>query len=208
MSVALCRMLRVMVLGLALVGLGWAATAPLVAAASLAAQESAPAKESGFDREMIFDIVNFMLLVGVLVYLYRKRGGGFYDERSRAIRESLEEGRRALEASRAQLAAAEGKLAHFEEEVAALKQSAENEMVRERERIRQATAEEARKIQEAAKVQIQAATDAAKLDLKTYVIEQALGQAGGLIRERLDDKNRRRLVSFFLARLKSGMSKN
>ncbi|MCL5005282.1 MAG: ATP synthase F0 subunit B [Acidobacteria bacterium] len=160
------------------------------------------------DHELVFDIINFILLVGVLVYLYRKRGRSFYDERSDAIRAGLEEGRRALEASRAQLAAAESKLIHFEEEVAALKKRAEEEIAREQERMRQAADEEALKIQEAVKVQIQAATNAAKLELKTYVVERALSQAGGLIQQRLDDKNRRRLVSFFLADLKSKMSKN
>lgn len=208
MNAAPRRMLRVMVLGLALAGLGWVVAAPVVAAEPPAAKEAEAPQKSGFDHEFILDIVNFILLAGVLVYLYQKSGRGFYDERSRAIRESLEEGRRALEASRAQLAAAESKLAHFEDEVASLKENAENEIVQERERIRQAAIEEARKIQEVAKVQIQAATNAAKLELKTFVVEQALDHAGGLIRERLNDKNRRRLVSFFLEHLKSGTSNN
>jgi F-type H+-transporting ATPase subunit b len=200
------RMLRVTILGFCLTGLSFAVTAPMFAAPP--AQESQAAQESGADHELIFDIVNFALLVGVLVYLYRKRGKGFYDERSEAIRENLEEGRQALEASRAKLAAAESKLAQFEEEVAALRKRAEEDIERERERTRQAAEGEVQKVREMATLQIQAATNAAKLELKTYVVEQALDQAGGLIRERLDEKNRRRMVSFFLADLKSKMSKN
>ena len=202
------RMLRVIVLGLFLSGFSFAAAAPCFAAAPPAAQGAAATQESGSDHELIFDIVNFILLVGVLVYLYRNRGRAFYNERSEMIRKSLDEGRQALEASRALLAAAEGKLAHFEDEVAALKERAESEIARERERTRQATTEEVRKIQEAAKAQIQAATNAAKLEIKDYVVEQALSQAGSLIRERLDETNRRRMVSFFLADLKSRMSNN
>ncbi|HUZ45465.1 MAG TPA: ATP synthase F0 subunit B [Terriglobia bacterium] len=202
------RMLRVMVLGLCLSGIGFVAAAPCFAAAPPAAQGAAANQETGSDHELIFDIVNFILLVGVLVYLYRNRGRAFYNERSETIRKSLDEGRQALEASRAQLAAAEGKLAHFEDEVAALNKRAESEIARERERTRQATAEEVRKIQEAAKAHIQAATNAAKLEIKTYVVEQALSQAGSLIRERLDEESRRRMVSFFLADLKSRMSNN
>ena len=202
------RMLRVIVLGFCLSGFSLAGAVPSFAGAPPAAKEGAATQETGSDHELIFDIVNFILLVGVLVYLYRNRGKAFFNERSEAIRESLEEGRRALEASRAQLAAAESKLAQFEDEVAALKKRAESEIVRERERVREATAEEVGKIQEAAKIQIQAATNAAKLELKSYVVEQALEQAGSLIRERLDAKNRRRMVNFFLADLKSKMSKN
>lgn len=208
MSRASGRLLRIMLLGLCLLGFSVVAAGPLLAAAPPAAEESQPAEETASNHELIFDIVNFILLVGVLVYLYRKRGRSFYNERSDAIRASLEEGRRALEESRVKLAEAERKLAHFEEEVAVLKKRAEEEIAQERERMRQAADEEAHKIQELARVQIQAATNTAKLELKTYVVEQALDQAGGLIRERLDAKNRRKMVSFFLADLKSKMNKN
>jgi F0F1-type ATP synthase membrane subunit b/b' len=200
--------LRVMLLSLSLAGIGITFTAPSFAAPPSADQESQSAQETESHRELIFDIVNFVLLVGVLVYLYRKQGRGFYDERSKSIRENLEEGRRALEDSRAKLAAAEEKLAHFEEEVAALKKRAEEDIVRERERTRQAAGEEVQKVREMANVQIQAATNAAKLELRTYVVEQALDQAGGLIRQRLDEKNRRKMVSFFLDDLKTKLSKN
>ncbi len=208
MNRAASRMLRVALLGLCLSGIGFAVAAPAFAAVPPGQEETKTAKESGIDRELIFDIVNFVLLVGVLVYLYRKHGRGFYTERSEAIRKSLEEARQALEDSRAKLAAAESKLAHFEEEVASLKKRAEEEIARERERTRQAAGEESVKVGEMAKLQIQAATNAAKMELKTYVVDQALDQAGGLIRKRLDEKNRRRMVSFFLADLKSKISRN
>lgn len=207
MSRAARRTLRVMLLGLCLAGAGLAMAVPAFAAPP-AAKESQTAQESGADHELIFNIINFILLVGVLGYLYRKRGRGFYDERSQSIREDLAEARQALEDSRAKLAAAEEKLAHFEEEVAALKKRAEEDIARERDRTRQAAGEEVEKVREMAQAQIRAATNAAKLELKSYVVEQALEQAGGLIRERLDEKNRRRMVSFFLADLKSKLSKN
>jgi len=202
------RLLRMVLLGLCLLGFSVAAAGPLLAAAPPAAEESQPAEETASNHELIFDIVNFILLVGVLGYLYRKHGRNFYNERADGIRASLEEGRRALEESRAKLAEAERKLGHFEEEVAALKKRAEEEIAQERERMRLAADEEARKIQDLARVQIQAATNTAKLELKTYVVEQALDQASGLIRERLDAKNRRKMVSFFLADLKSKINKN
>lgn len=201
------KLLRVFVLGFCLSGFLVAASGPCLAAAPASAGESA-ASSSESHHELIFEIINFILLAGLLAYLYRNRGRAFFDERSETIRKSLDEGRQALETSMAQLAAAEGKLAHFEEEVAALKKHAESEIARERERIRQATSEEVQRIQDVAKVQIEAATNAAKQELKTFVVEQAFSQAGGMIRERLDDETRRRLVGFFLADLKSRMSKN
>ncbi len=201
------KLLRVFVLGFCLSGFLVAASVPCLAAAPASAGESA-ASPSESHHELIFEIINFILLAGLLAYLYRNRGRAFFDERSDTIRKSLDEGRQALESSMAQLAAAEGKLAHFEEEVAALKAQAESEVARERERTRQATSEEVQRIQDVAKVQIEAATNAAKQELKTFVVEQAFSQAGGMIRERLDDETRRKLVGFFLADLESRMSKN
>jgi F0F1-type ATP synthase membrane subunit b/b' len=208
MKYDLRRVLRVVLLSLCLLGGGTAATLPCFAAPPGAAGQSQPAEELHVSHELIFDIVNFILLVGVLVYLYRKHGKAFYIDRSESIRKSLEEGRKALEASQAQLAAAEGKLARLEDEVAALKKRTEAGIAEDQERIRQAAVEEAQKVLEHTKVQIRAATNAAKLELKDYAVKQALGQAASLVRERLDEGNRRRLVDFFLADLNSKISRN
>jgi len=159
-------------------------------------------------RELIFDIINFILLAGLFVYLYRKRGKAFFNERSESIRKNLEEGRQALEKSQARLADAEKKLAGLQDEVQALKKQAEAEIADERERMRHAADDEARRIEELAKVQIQAATNAAKLEIKDYAVEQALDQARGMIRRRMDEESRERLVSFFLDDLGSKIKRN
>jgi len=159
-------------------------------------------------HELIFDTINFILLAGLLVYLYRKRGRAFFNERSEAIRESLDEGRRALEMSQARLADAEKKLAGFQDEVQVLKERAEAEIADEQERMRHAADDEARRIEEFAKARIQAATNAAKLELKDYVVEQALEQARGMIQQRMDEESRKTLVSFFLADLSSKTKSN
>lgn len=199
---------RALLIGLCSLGLSFA----LSALPSLA-QAGAPdaPQDNGLPvipHEMIFDIVNFVLLVVVLVYLYRKYGAGFYTQRSESIRRSLEEGRKALEASQAQLAAAEEKLARLEDEVAAFKKRTEVEIAEERERTRKTSAEDADKILQHTKSQIQAATTVAKLELKNYVAEQALQQAGSLVRDRLNEKSQRQLVNFFLTDLTSKVSKN
>lgn len=97
-------------------------------------------------HEMTFDIINFILLVIILAYLYRKYGKVFFRARTERIRKDLEEGRKALEASQAQLAVAEQKLAKLEEEVEALKKRTEAEIDREQERARKETVEEADRI--------------------------------------------------------------
>lgn len=202
------QVLRATLLGLCLLGFVQVGRVPAFAAASPAAKAAVSQDEPKVSHEFIFEIINFVLLVGVLVYLYRKRGRAFFNERSDSIRKSLEESRQALERSQAKLAEAEKKLAGLQDEVRALKKRAEAEIADEQERMRHAADDEAHRIEEFAKAQIQAAANAAKLELKDYAVEQALEQARGLIRQRMDEKNRERLVSFFLDDLSSKMKSN
>jgi F-type H+-transporting ATPase subunit b len=202
------RALRAGLLVLCLLGTFQILKVPVFAAAPPAAKAAESGEGLGASHELLFETINFILLVGLLVYLYRKRGKAFFGERSEAIRKSLEESRQALERSQARLAEAEKKLAGLQDEVRALKKQAEAEIADEQERMRRAADDEAHRIEEFAKARIQAATNAAKLELKDYVVEQALDQARGMIRERMDEQNRERLVSFFLDDLGSRMKSN
>ena len=198
------RALRALLLAICLLGSVQIFREPLLAAVPPAEK----AEESGSSHELLFETINFILLAGILVYLYRKRGRAFFNERSDTIRRSLEEGRLALEKSQATLAEAEKKLAGLQDEVLALKQRAEAEVADEQERIRQAAEDEARRIDEFAKARILATTNAAKLELKNYLVSQALEQARGKIQQRMDEENRKKLVGFFLSDLGSKTKSN
>ncbi|HET9179137.1 MAG TPA: ATP synthase F0 subunit B [Terriglobia bacterium] len=178
--------------------------APLLAAAPPAEQ----AEEGATSHELLFEAINFVLLAGFLVYLYRKRGRRFFGERSDTIRRSLEEGRQALERSQARLAEAEKKLAGLQVEVRALKDQAEAEIAGEQERMRQAADEEAHRIEEFARTRILAATNSAKLELKDYAVKQALEQARGKIQQRMDEESRKKLLDLFLTDLGSKAKSN
>jgi len=198
------RTLRGTLLAVLLLGAFHIFRAPLLAAAPPAEQ----AEEGATSHEMLFETLSFVLLAGFLVYLYRKRGSAFFNERSDTIRKSLEEGRQALERSQARLAEAEQKLAGLQNEVRALKDQAEAEIVREQERMRQAANDEAHRIEEFARARILAATNSAKLELKDYAVKQALEQARGKIQQRMDEESRKKLLDLFLEDLSSKAKSN
>jgi len=162
-------------------------------------QDEAEEKKEG--RELLYKFINVSLLVGTLAYLLRKPAAEFFAQRSASIRKGLEEGRKALEASQAQLKTVEAKLQHLEEEIAAFKASAGREMEAERQRSKLAEAEEAEKIFQAVRAQTEVALRAAKLELKSYAAEQAVQLAEEIIRRRLDEAGRKKLVEDFLARV-------
>jgi F0F1-type ATP synthase membrane subunit b/b' len=169
------------------------------------AEREAEEKKEG--RELLYKFINLALLVGALAYVLRKPLADFFAQRSASIRKGLEEGRKALEASQAQLKAVEEKLQHLEEEIAEFKASAAREMEAERQRWKLAEAEEAEKILQAARARTEVAVRAAKLELKSYAAEEAVKLAEEIIRRRLDEAGRKKLVSDFLAEVKSQESR-
>jgi len=198
------RTLRGSLLAVLLLGAFHIFRVPLLAAAPPAEQ----AAEGAASHERLFEAISFVLLAGFLVYLYRKRGSAFFNERSDTIRKSLEEGRQALERSQARLAEAEQKLAGLQDEVRTLKERAEADIAREQERMRQAADEEAHRIEEFARARILAATNSAKLELKDYAVKQALEQARGKIQQRMDEESRKKLLDLFLADLSEKSKSN
>lgn len=174
-------------------------------------QGSAPAtkeENSETPHELLYKTINFLILVGGLAYVLRKPLAEFFRSRSTSIRKSLDEGRKALEASQAQLRAVEEKLRGLEAEIAAFKVSAEREMEAERQRLQQAGAEEAARILESARAQTDTALRGAKLELNNYAAQKAVTLAEEMIRTRLDDSDRHRLVTQFVAGLQSKERKN
>jgi len=168
-------------------------------ASASAAEGGEAEKREG--RELLYKFINLALLVGTLGFLLRKPLAGFFAGRSASIRKGLEEGRKALQVSQAQLKAVEEKLQHLEEEIAAFRASAGREMEAERQRLKLAAAEEAEKILQSARAQTEVAVRAAKLELKSYAAEQAVELAEEIIRRRLDEAGRKKLVEDFLARV-------
>ena len=137
-------------------------------------------KRSEPPHELLYKIINFAILVGGLGYILRKPVAEFFSSRSASIQKSLDEGRKALEASQAQLQVVEEKLRGLEAEIAAFKASAAREMEAERQRLQQASAEEAARILESARAQTDTAVRGAKLELKNYAAQKAGDPGGGI----------------------------
>jgi F-type H+-transporting ATPase subunit b len=171
-------------------------------------EPTAKEKNSEPPHELFYKVINFVILVGALGYVLRKPLAEFFSSRSASIQKSLDEGRKALEASQGQLQAVEEKLRGLEAEIAAFKASAVREMEADRQRLQQTIAEEAARILESARAQTDTAVRSAKLDLKNLAAQQSVSRAEELIRARLDDSGRKRLVSQFMASLESKERKN
>ncbi len=185
---------------------GWGVLSAAVppAAVLTAGQEGSAQGEKGREAEgepphaLLYKIVNFLILAGTLGYLLRKPLADFFRQRAQTITESLHQGRHALAAAQDRLSEIEAKLANLDAEIRAFKDSAVHEMEAEGQRLRQAAREESERTLAFARAQMDVATRAASLELKRYTALEAVKLAEGIIRQRLDDPGRRRLVSRFV----------
>jgi len=186
---------------------GWAVLAADGQEGSLQGEKGGEAKGES-PHALLYKIINFLILAGALGYLLRKPLADFFRQRAQTITESLQQGRHALAAAQGRLSEIEAKLANLESEIRAFKDSAGREMEAERQRLRQAAREESERTLAFARMQMEVATRAAALELKRYTALEAVKLAEGVIRERLDDQSRRRLVERFVEGLARSHSRS
>jgi F-type H+-transporting ATPase subunit b len=144
-------------------------------------------------------ITNFVVIAGLLIWACRKMLPGFFRDRTAAIQKALQEAQKASAEARARLTDIESRLAKLDGEISSMRQSAEKEAAAEEQRIKDATAEDARKIVAAAEQEIAAAAKAARRLLTAHAAELAVGLAQKQIR--VDPATDQALVRNFAGKL-------
>ena len=126
-------------------------------------------------------VLNFFTIVAVVVLLLRSKLPTLFRNRTRVIRQSLDEARKASAEAQQRLSAIESRLGKLQAEIAEMQSAADQESKTEEERIRVAAGEEKRRIVEAAEQEIAAAVSLAKRDFKAYAAELAVTLAANSI---------------------------
>jgi F-type H+-transporting ATPase subunit b len=166
--------------------------------------EAGPKKEESFadKHELALKWANFLLLAGLLGYFVGKNAGPFFAARSAGIRKDMDESLRQREEAEAKAADVDRRLADLGEDIAALRGHSEAEGKAETERMAQHTAAEIAKIQAHAEREIASAGKAARMALKRYSAELAMGLAEQKVRARMTPDTEDALVQGFVRDLK------
>jgi F-type H+-transporting ATPase subunit b len=178
----------------------------LLASVSLAWAESAPEGEHGgglisLDKSLIIQIVNFLLLLVLLrKFLYRPFLAKM-EERTRAIKASLDEAQAArAEAAKQQEENAE-RLRAAHAEAAAIRTRALQEAAEEQRKLVETARAESQRLVESAKAQLEAETRKAREDLRREVSDLAVAVAEKLLKRSLRDDDHRRIVADAVAHI-------
>jgi len=154
-----------------------------------------------FDKSLIVQGVNFLLLLAVLNYLLYKPLIGKMQERTAAIRKSLEEAQAArAEAARQQEENA-ARLRSAYQEAAAIREQALKEAGEEQRKLVTAAQAEARRLVETARAQTEADIRRAREELRREVAGLAVAVAEKLVRKSLREDDHRRVVDDAIARI-------
>jgi len=143
--------------------------------------------------------LNFAIIVFVVVWFGRKALPGILRKRNQSIQSALEEARAASQEANRRLAEIENRLRQLDVEIGQMQASAEKEAEAEEVRIKNAAAEDIRKVVEAAEQEIGAAAKLARRELTSHTADLAIALARKQIN--VDANTDQVLVRNFAAKL-------
>jgi F-type H+-transporting ATPase subunit b len=163
------------------------------------------AEETGGGAEkpsvLLWQVLNFIILAGLLGWLAVKQGGPLLAARSNTITEGLAAGEKAKAEADARAAQVQARLANLEKEVEAMRLSAKEEREREADRIRRETQIEIARIHFQAEHEIETAGKQARLEVQRAGARMAIEIAEVKVRARMSPEIQASLLQGFLTDL-------
>jgi F-type H+-transporting ATPase subunit b len=177
----------------------------LLAGFTLLFPDRVSAAEEGGDKWGILltigRLFNLALVAGIVVWLARKPLAEFFVSRTQSIHEQITEAEKVRRESEAKLAEIQSRMSHLDEELKALKESAEKEAQAEYQRLIGEAERDAQKIIDRARQEIDGMTRAAHIELKAHAGELSVQLAEEIIRREITDEDRGRIFARFVTRL-------
>ena len=151
----------------------------------------------------LWQVVNFVVFVALMVYLLRNKIGigKVFDDRAVTIRRELDKARVEKEEAERKLAEVEARLGRLDDEVAQMRAEAEREAEREGARIREAAAADADKIRQMTAREIAGAMKEARTELRAFVADHAVGMAESIIRREIRPEDSSRMLNHYVEEL-------
>ena len=170
----------------------------LVAAVPTAAQAAADG------TGQVWEVANLALLIGVLFYFARKPVLSFLSERREEIQSNLASSEKLLSDAETRLEEWNQRAAQLESEVENIRESAARAADRERDTIIADAEETAGRIRASAGAVVDRELRAARESLREEVADLATELAGKILKEKVGDEDRGRLVDEFIDKIEQG----
>jgi F-type H+-transporting ATPase subunit b len=150
---------------------------------------------------LIWEVLNFLILAGLLGWLIVKQGGPLLTARSKEIADGLASGEIAKAEADARAAQVQAKLDKLGTEIEAMRAEAKVERDREAERIRRETQAEMARIRVQAEHEIESAGKLARREVQRAAAKMAIELAEEKVRARMSPEIQAALLQGFLSEL-------
>lgn len=156
-----------------------------------------------FDGRLIsWQTINVIMLIGVLMFLYRKFGGGeALKNRRREIAEGLEEAKRLKDAAEAKYKEYEERMAKLDQELEAMRAEMISAGKKERDRIVQEAEAKGARLRKEAQFLVDQQLKQLKVDLTREAVEAAIKTAEQVLSEKMTPADQQKLARDYLDRL-------
>jgi F-type H+-transporting ATPase subunit b len=153
--------------------------------------------------DLIWRVVNFAALVGVLVYFARKPVADGIRNSIESVRKLLQETEESRKEAEAKMQEAEQRLARVDKEVEDLLVTARQESEVEKERILAEAEEAVQRLKREAKTSIELELKKSQDLLRREVAESAVAAAEEIIRQNIKPEDQRRFINEYLEKLEA-----
>ncbi len=179
----------------------FALVAAVVPLASWASGGGEGAHEAHFGKAEIFQILNFILLICLLVYVYRKNAAGSFEKRSLEIQTAMEEASKAKKAAEDKYLEYQTRVAQLDEEIGRIMELSRGDAEKERVSIVEEAKKQAEKIAQQAEVSARHEVDMAKQALRKEAAELAAQMAADTVKKATTQEDQRNWVKTYIDKI-------
>jgi F-type H+-transporting ATPase subunit b len=174
---------------------------PMVLIMAGVALASGGGESAWTSSKLLWRVVNTIALLALLVYLLKKPLVNFFSDRTAQIKKDLDEAREQREKAEVLIADYKQKIAGMEQELEKMRAELSKSAELESEKVKANADRMATSIVESARVTADQEVRKAKADLKNEAVELAVQMAEALIREKIGDDDRERIIEDYLVKV-------
>jgi F-type H+-transporting ATPase subunit b len=158
----------------------------------------------GDSKQMMWQAVNLVIILGVLFYAARKPVTAFFASRREQIQAGLDESAGLLRDAETRNSELQRRLADLDSELEDIREITRRRAEEESERVLAEARKSAERIQADAKAAVAQELRRAKRELRDEAAQLALDMAADLLKERIAETDRERLMDEFITRVEPG----
>jgi F-type H+-transporting ATPase subunit b len=157
--------------------------------------------EVHFGKEMIFQIINFILLICLLLYVYRKNASGAFAKRSTEIQAAMDEAGRAKKEAEDKYLEYQARIAQLDEEISRILELSREDAAKEKVSIIEEAKRQSERIAQQAELTAKHEVVLAKHELRREAAELAAEMAAEAIKKATTPEDQRKWVQAYIDKI-------